>query len=174
MIEDLWSIRLHHAWIQHHKCLLKAMADNISRPRNWWCWMKLQGMALHKLVVFLFLLPALALAASSSSSPNHITKAPNCLEQCGNIPIPYPFGVGQGCYRDDDFELICNSSSSHGQQQLYWKEHQVTDLSLAGEISINLRVSYDCYDDYGVRYTLNYSWIFLKVYCSWDQTSTFM
>ncbi|KAJ9691240.1 hypothetical protein PVL29_013421 [Vitis rotundifolia] len=36
---------------------------------------------------------------------------PGCPEKCGNITIPYPFGMGKGCYLHRDFEITCNMSS---------------------------------------------------------------
>ncbi|XP_021853743.1 putative wall-associated receptor kinase-like 16 isoform X2 [Spinacia oleracea] len=35
---------------------------------------------------------------------------PECPENCGGVSIPYPFGIGSGCYLDPSYEIICNSS----------------------------------------------------------------
>ncbi|KAM7508429.1 hypothetical protein LguiA_018882 [Lonicera macranthoides] len=32
---------------------------------------------------------------------------PGCQETCVNITIPYPFGIGAGCYMNKAFEVIC-------------------------------------------------------------------
>jgi hypothetical protein len=35
----------------------------------------------------------------------------NCTTHCGNISIPYPFGVEPGCYHGSGFNLSCNQST---------------------------------------------------------------
>ncbi|KAK2988474.1 hypothetical protein RJ640_007043 [Escallonia rubra] len=32
---------------------------------------------------------------------------PHCQKECGEIIIPYPFGIGAGCYLDKAFEVLC-------------------------------------------------------------------
>ncbi|RCV16008.1 hypothetical protein SETIT_3G102700v2 [Setaria italica] len=34
---------------------------------------------------------------------------PGCISKCGEVSVPYPFGVGAGCYRKG-FELTCNET----------------------------------------------------------------
>ncbi|KAK9204586.1 hypothetical protein WN943_014848 [Citrus x changshan-huyou] len=34
-----------------------------------------------------------------------------CQYDCGNATIRYPFGIGEGCYFDKSFEVICDYSS---------------------------------------------------------------
>ncbi|XP_021734404.1 wall-associated receptor kinase-like 8 [Chenopodium quinoa] len=38
------------------------------------------------------------------------TTKPGCQRKCGNLTIPYPFGIGQNCYLQGSFGIICNTS----------------------------------------------------------------
>ncbi|KAB1202738.1 Wall-associated receptor kinase-like 9 [Morella rubra] len=35
-----------------------------------------------------------------------------CPPTCGNVSIPYPFGIGAGCYLEDWFEIGCDKVNS--------------------------------------------------------------
>ncbi|XP_010497736.1 PREDICTED: wall-associated receptor kinase-like 8 [Camelina sativa] len=35
----------------------------------------------------------------------------NCKDHCGDVSVLYPFGIGQGCYKDKWFEVVCSNSS---------------------------------------------------------------
>ncbi|WCJ21991.1 Wall-associated kinase family protein [Euphorbia peplus] len=57
---------------------------------------------------FLFHLQTLTMAASP---PPPLAK-PGCQDLCGNISIPYPFGMGDSCYFTHEFSVTCNTSSN--------------------------------------------------------------
>ncbi|GAB2244879.1 hypothetical protein Droror1_Dr00000372 [Drosera rotundifolia] len=42
--------------------------------------------------------------------PTSTTKS-SCQRLCGNLTVPYPFGIGSasGCYKNPTFEIICNT-----------------------------------------------------------------
>ncbi|KAM0874260.1 hypothetical protein ACQ4PT_037561 [Festuca glaucescens] len=53
------------------------------------------------------LLPALLVVAMSAET---LTVKPGCVDRCGNVSIPYPFGIGKDCFREG-FEISCGSDS---------------------------------------------------------------
>jgi hypothetical protein len=55
-----------------------------------------------------FLLPVLLLAAAAASTKTveSLTVNPGCQASCGGVDIPYPFGIGPGCFRKG-FKIDC-------------------------------------------------------------------
>ncbi|KAG5562333.1 hypothetical protein RHGRI_005160 [Rhododendron griersonianum] len=60
-----------------------------------------------KMFQIIFLL--LWLTTAESVAEYHLAK-PGCQERCGNIDIPYPFGIGSNCSIADGFTVTCNHS----------------------------------------------------------------
>ncbi|GJN26210.1 hypothetical protein PR202_gb14123 [Eleusine coracana subsp. coracana] len=54
---------------------------------------------------------------------------PGCPEACGNITVPYPFGIGQGCFFRAGFNLTCDDMH-HPPRLLIGHNIQVFDISL--------------------------------------------
>lgn len=74
------------------------------------------GCDLKRSFVALILLGISQHAAASTSFPLAL---PNCKDHCGSVSVPYPFGIGQGCYNNSWFEIVCsNSNSSDDQEQI--------------------------------------------------------
>ncbi|KAG6783237.1 hypothetical protein POTOM_012682 [Populus tomentosa] len=57
------------------------------------------------LLLMLMCQPALARAPAGLAKPN-------CPDHCGNISIPYPFGIGKYCYMAESYDVECNETSN--------------------------------------------------------------
>ncbi|XP_031105362.1 wall-associated receptor kinase 2-like isoform X2 [Ipomoea triloba] len=78
-------------------------------------------------ISFLLLIHLTSTQASSSAQ----MAKPGCQTKCGNLSIPYPFGIGKGCYLDHEFEVTCNKSTN------------LASLSLVGGLNIyNISTEY--------------------------------
>ena len=51
--------------------------------------------------------PAAAAKGTGEGAPG---RSNDCTRSCGNISIPYPFGIETGCYHATGFNLTCNHS----------------------------------------------------------------
>ncbi|KAL6899572.1 hypothetical protein ACP4OV_006230 [Aristida adscensionis] len=95
------------------------------------------------LVAVLVLLPARTAAAMA------MQPAATCLRRCGEIDIPYPFGVGPGCHLetgDWTFSLSCNRTGD-GRHRLYNYQIEVLDMSVRlGQLRIYSIINPWCYN----------------------------
>ncbi|EMS53547.1 Wall-associated receptor kinase 5 [Triticum urartu] len=95
----------------------------------------------------------IAVLASSSARPATAATAmqprDTCLRRCGDIDIPYPFGVGSGCHLetgDWTFSLSCNRTGD-GRHRLYNYQIEVLDMSVRrGQLRIYSLINPWCYN----------------------------
>uniref|UniRef100_A0ACD6ASR9 Uncharacterized protein n=1 Tax=Avena sativa TaxID=4498 RepID=A0ACD6ASR9_AVESA len=86
-------------------------------------------------------------AVASASQPTGST----CQRRCGSVDIPYPFGVGRGCYRytgenDLTFGLTCNRTAS-GAAAPFSGDIEVLSVSVArGKARVRNDISAWCYN----------------------------
>lgn len=94
-----------------------------------------------------FLLPALLLAALAATAKS-LTLKKGCQPSCGDIEVPYPFGIGPGCFREG-FEINCiNDTPVLGNST---RQYEVLSLAVTPrpEAKVVLPVAYQCYNATG-------------------------
>ncbi|KAI5331648.1 hypothetical protein L3X38_021774 [Prunus dulcis] len=114
--------------------------------------MALQGkgmLIMQPSLVMVVLLVALAAAITAEAAAK---PRPGCLTQCGNLTVPFPFGMEAGCYKNDKFFIYCSHSTNPPTAYLRKSNIPVTNISLEeGEIQVKQFAARDCYDDQGVQ-----------------------
>ncbi|KAF3965363.1 hypothetical protein CMV_010444 [Castanea mollissima] len=99
------------------------------------------------------LLGLIILAATAASQPNS-----NCMQNCGSLNIPYPFGTREGCYLEESFLIICNDTHFNPPMPfLGYGNLQVLNISLDGELRVSTFVARDCYNKSGLNFSNSYS-----------------
>uniref|UniRef100_A0A0D9V0Z1 Protein kinase domain-containing protein n=1 Tax=Leersia perrieri TaxID=77586 RepID=A0A0D9V0Z1_9ORYZ len=84
----------------------------------------------------------MALLTSTSAQP-----APGCQTHCGDVKIPYPFGIGKDCAIDSGFELNCNVTAD-GSMKPFIINVEVLDISLVhGQTRALNSISTYCYNN---------------------------
>ncbi|XP_059650943.1 wall-associated receptor kinase-like 8 [Cornus florida] len=56
---------------------------------------------------------------------------PGCQDRCGNVIIPYPFGIGANCSADESLEINCNHSFTPPKPLITGINLEVLEISLS-------------------------------------------
>ncbi|RWR78975.1 putative wall-associated receptor kinase-like protein 16 [Cinnamomum micranthum f. kanehirae] len=70
---------------------------------------------------------------------------PGCPEtvKCGNVSIPYPFGIKEGCCRSEGFKLNCSET----EQKPFWGDYEIMEITSEGQANVTAYVASDCYEE---------------------------
>ncbi|KAM0901151.1 hypothetical protein ACQ4PT_020162 [Festuca glaucescens] len=106
----------------------------------------------------LIFLPLLLLPLATASNP--LVK-PGCQPRCGGVDIPYPFGIGAGCFRPG-FQIDCRNRTGGGPSPFLPdatvrvgmarpKPVRVLKLMVTprAQVRVKLRVAHQCFDAAG-------------------------
>jgi len=106
--------------------------------------------------VFLLMMSLLLCPVAASTARPDVK--PGCQDKCGDVSVPYPFGIGeQSCAMNDFFFLNC-SSGADGPPELWFGTIPVRNISqLNGTVTVGIPAAFDCYNKTGNR-THKLSW----------------
>ncbi|KAL4564884.1 hypothetical protein LXL04_028959 [Taraxacum kok-saghyz] len=115
------------------------------------------------LLTFNFSLSTPLAEGNSVSSNLTAMGKPGCQTECGNLTVKYPFGIGKGCFLDESFEVICNSTADPPTLSIgSGTDIQIYSIS-DSEMRIANSIAFKCYNESGVSesfsgyYDLTYS-----------------
>ncbi|CAK9140003.1 unnamed protein product [Ilex paraguariensis] len=96
----------------------------------------------------------LTLAAAFVTTTTPISKT-GCQSQCGNLTVPYPFGIGigTGCSIDPGFDINCNTSFNPP-KPFFRGNLEVIDISET-QLRVKTWIASSCYDQNGTLTSSN-------------------
>ncbi|KAK4432263.1 Wall-associated receptor kinase-like 2 [Sesamum alatum] len=132
-------------------------------------------------LIFHFVWLQSACAASDKTNttrpPTTITKGamitkPGCQSKCGNLTVPYPFGIGlgSGCSIDPAFDINCNTSYNPPKAFISLGNLEVIDIS-DSQMRVKNWLAATCYDQQGKIESRRTSQIVLVPYFSFSDVN---
>ncbi|XP_047080822.1 wall-associated receptor kinase 3-like [Lolium rigidum] len=88
----------------------------------------------------------LLLASIKSSTASRMAKL-GCRETCGNLTIPYPFGISEGCFREG-FDVSCENNTVYRHNSSSRLAIYNINL-LGGQARVNTLVASNCFNNPG-------------------------
>ncbi|XP_041011444.1 putative wall-associated receptor kinase-like 16 [Juglans microcarpa x Juglans regia] len=117
-------------------------------------------MGLRRMFLLLVICVAVILSEMGAAAVEFpIAKRPHCQDWCGDVKIPYPFGITEDCYLNQYFRINCSNDSSGHPQPVVGKNLVVTNISIDGELDILMYISHQCYESGKPVEPTNNPWI---------------
>ncbi|VAI20380.1 wall-associated receptor kinase 5-like [Triticum aestivum] len=102
----------------------------------------LQGLDMAPVLVLGAIVLMLNLASISSAQPHH-----GCKTRCGDVEIPYPFGIGAGCAIEQRFEISCSRTAADGIERPFINYWEVLSISASsGQSRVLMFIPTYCYN----------------------------
>lgn len=95
-------------------------------------------MALQRSLLPMALLFSWLLMSTAASVEPPIAKA-GCPARCGDVEIPFPFGIGKGCYADVWFQVSCIKNTV---PLLNRTKLEVTEISVDGTLKVKNPITF--------------------------------
>ncbi|XP_050104241.1 wall-associated receptor kinase-like 22 [Malus sylvestris] len=97
------------------------------------------GRFLLHITLFLWSMTAVEIATTLIAP----VSMPGCPSYCGQVDqIPYPFGIGTGCYLDDWFQIICDNSTSPPKPFSNSTGLEVLEINIEGTLKVASPVTF--------------------------------
>ncbi|XVE67906.1 hypothetical protein DITRI_Ditri09bG0025500 [Diplodiscus trichospermus] len=117
----------------------------------------LRSIVLMELIILL--INVLAVKATIVEA-DHQAKS-GCPSKCGDVTIPYPFGIGGHCNFSENFYITCDNAFKPSKAFFAGSNIEVLNISLDGQLRVlPSTLAYDCYNSLGA-YSNNSYWIWL-------------
>uniref|UniRef100_A0A2N9FF72 Wall-associated receptor kinase galacturonan-binding domain-containing protein n=1 Tax=Fagus sylvatica TaxID=28930 RepID=A0A2N9FF72_FAGSY len=98
-------------------------------------------MGLHGMLIQITLIGVIISAIVVAAAEAALAK-PGCHDKCGDVEIPFPFGLKDGCYLDETFHIACDDNVTAKTGSL-----TVTNISIeVHEMRVLSYVARDCYN----------------------------
>ncbi|KAK1621217.1 hypothetical protein QYE76_026734 [Lolium multiflorum] len=102
----------------------------------------------------ILLLIVLHLLSVATAQRQPSVALPGCPDRCGNITVPYPFGIGPDCYRYDGlesqgFQLECDDTGPSPPRLTFFghSDYSLAKLSLAtSEVTVYVKATPTCFN----------------------------
>ncbi|KAK2998760.1 hypothetical protein RJ639_024553 [Escallonia herrerae] len=130
-------------------------------------------MGVHGVAVIMLVFLFTKATAQDELEPPVPVALPDCQDMCGNVSIPYPFGIGAGCAANESFVIQCDNYSSNPAKPFIGnKSVEVLAISLRERtVSVNNSLKFFpnghlIFPDTYTRFASVLYWTYKNEYCN--------